>query len=195
MSRDYIGEADAHAALNEKDELEKVVKEMRGDLQKVYWVMFRKGYATMNHAFLEFVGVASKFIDLCDAARKDGVDFRQANVHGDQALPMEAHDAAYLAEKLDCIFGPSLRANPDALKVFVDTIEKREKATPVVHWCNGRKSPINGSAYTACGTRWRDDLPSSITTDVDMVTCRRCIRTIRSMEKRGQLPQRRRQEQ
>lgn len=96
-----------------------LVAKMKKTTKIVYWFFFNQGYGSACHAFLEFNGLMSKYIDLCENADAVGIDFTQANVHNDIALPMESHDAGYLAEKLDCIFGPSLRANPEALEVFL----------------------------------------------------------------------------
>lgn len=74
------------------------------------------------HAFIEFAGLMSVFVDMCKAAQKRGQDFTYANGHADAPLPLEVHQAQYLAEKMNCIFGPSLRANQKAAEMFVQTL-------------------------------------------------------------------------
>jgi len=61
-----------------------------------------------NHPFIEFTGLINEYIMLCEAAHAQGQDFTQANIHSGQALPMQAHNVAYLGEKLGCIYGPAL---------------------------------------------------------------------------------------
>jgi hypothetical protein len=51
------------------------------------------------HQFLEFAGLMSKYIELVERAYEKTGEF--------VVLPMEGHDAEYLLDKLDCIFGPS----------------------------------------------------------------------------------------
>lgn len=70
------------------------------------------------HGFIEFTGLMNKYIDLCDAANKDGVDFNTTNVHHGTPLKVREHDIDYLAEKFECIFGTTLRANPKLAKQF-----------------------------------------------------------------------------
>ena len=70
------------------------------------------------HAFIEFCGLMNEFIKVCETTTKSGGDFMMTNTHNDQPLVMEDYQAMYLAEKLDCIFGPTIRANPQAKKAF-----------------------------------------------------------------------------
>ena len=98
-----------------KESLLHLVEKMRVASESMYWISITPGV----HAFIEFGGMVSKYIDLCARAAEQGVDFTQANVHSGTTLPMEEHDAEYLAEKFECIFGPTLRANPAARKVFL----------------------------------------------------------------------------
>jgi hypothetical protein len=79
------------------------------------------------HPFIEFTGLMNKYIDLCRAAHKKGLDFAMANTHTGQALPVAPHDMAYLAEKLDCIFGPTLRSDPQSQAAFLRGLELDER--------------------------------------------------------------------
>lgn len=58
-----------------------------------------------NHPFIEFAGVMTAYAKSCRRAHAQGVDFTECNVHAGTELPMESFEVAYLAEKLDCIFG------------------------------------------------------------------------------------------
>lgn len=71
------------------------------------------------HPFIEFTGVMNEYIKLCEQAHAAGIDFTNANVHSGQALPMGPHNAAYLAEKLGCILGPTLHTDPEVRKAFL----------------------------------------------------------------------------
>ena len=72
---------------------------------------YRKACWVGHHGFIEFAGLMNKYIELCERARQQGLDFTETTVHGGGApLPMEGHDARYLLEKLDCIYGRSLAA-------------------------------------------------------------------------------------
>jgi hypothetical protein len=70
------------------------------------------------HAFIEFCGLMNEYIVVCENTARAGGDFMMANTHNERPLAMKAHHAAYLAEKLDCIFGPTIRANPEARRIF-----------------------------------------------------------------------------
>lgn len=73
------------------------------------------------HAFLEFTGLINEFIVLCEAAEARGIDWTIADTHTGVTLPMMQFHMTYLAEKLDCIYGPAL-ADPKLRKAFVKAI-------------------------------------------------------------------------
>lgn len=65
------------------------------------------------HSFIEFTGLLNEYIKICEAAEATGdSSWSHANTHSETPLAMREHHIAYLIEKLDCIYGPSLRANP-----------------------------------------------------------------------------------
>jgi hypothetical protein len=63
------------------------------------------------HAFIEFTGLMNEYIKVCAEALARGEDFTLANTHTGKPLPMYPHEAAYLAEKLQCIFSWSPEAS------------------------------------------------------------------------------------
>lgn len=63
---------------------------------------------TQCHAFVEFAGLMNEYIKICARALEQGKDFTETNIHTGEALTIEAYEAAYLREKLECIFGTSL---------------------------------------------------------------------------------------
>lgn len=101
-----------------KEDLVAIVARMHGVVEETYWTFFRSGMGSHCHAFLEFNGVISKYVDICRKAADQGIDFTQANIHSHTPLPVEGHDMEYLAEKLGCILGPLINANPEARKAF-----------------------------------------------------------------------------
>lgn len=103
---------------------EEILKMMQNSVSDMYRRMFLQGFGTHCHAYLELNGIASKFLNMCQAAHAKDIDFRHANVHSGQALPFEVHDAVYLAEKLNCMFGPALQANPEAKAAFLAALDK-----------------------------------------------------------------------
>ena len=64
---------------------------------------------THNHTFIEFTGLINEYIKICLSAAKNGIDFTQANTHTGVGLPVKDYELKYLAEKLNCIFGPILQ--------------------------------------------------------------------------------------
>lgn len=92
------------------EEREVILADMRRTSDAFYGMAVR----TRCHPFIEFCGLINKYIDLCQAAHEAGIDFTNANTHSGTALPVAHHDMRYLAEKLDCIFGPTLRGSPEA---------------------------------------------------------------------------------
>ena len=80
-----------------------------------YWSAFEDAGC---HGFIEFNGFMNEYIGVCRASMEVGIDFRSADVHSGTALLMTGYQAQYLAEKFNCIFGSTLRANPEARAVF-----------------------------------------------------------------------------
>jgi hypothetical protein len=74
------------------------------------------------HAFIEFCGLMNEFVQVCQEAHARGVNFTQANTHSGQELPFAPHHATYLAEKLNCIYGPSLLSNEANRQAFIQTL-------------------------------------------------------------------------
>lgn len=75
--------------------------------------------AAGNHAFIEFTGLMNEYITVCHTALAQDIDFRMASTHTGVALPFKPHHAAYLAEKLDCIYGPALRSDDGFKKALL----------------------------------------------------------------------------
>lgn len=107
---------------NKKERKEQVAK-----MRKVSDAFYGAAANTGVHAFIEFCGLMSKFIDVCERTSQQGVDFNEANTHTGQVLAVEEHDVVYLAEKLDCIFGPTLE-DPKLRKVFFKRMGWDEQA-------------------------------------------------------------------
>jgi len=83
------------------------------------------------HAFIEFCGLMNEFIQVCHRAHQAGLDFTMANTHTGIELPFEVYNAEYLAEKLNCIYGPALISNEKAREAFIATMfEGRFKLAP-----------------------------------------------------------------
>ena len=97
-----------------KDELLALVARMRAVSNATYDLFFRAGMGSEAHAFLEFNGLIAKYVDICHRCAEAGIDFRFLNTHSGEGLPVEVHDMRYLGEKLDCILGPAIHANPAA---------------------------------------------------------------------------------
>lgn len=65
---------------------------------------YRAAVGTDNHAFIEFTGLLNEYIQACEMALANGQDFRHANKHTGEPLPLAPHMLDYLNEKLGCIF-------------------------------------------------------------------------------------------
>jgi len=105
-----------------RDEMEAAIRKMRAVSAAFYPAAANTGC----HAFIEFCGLMNEFIKVCETTMNSGGDFLSANTHNEMPLKMESFQAAYLAEKLDCIFGPTIRENPAAKKVFTEWLLEGE---------------------------------------------------------------------
>lgn len=99
-----------------QEELMEMIGRMRKIASQTYWMLMW----TECHPFIEFNGLMQKYVDICEMAAKKGVQFPDANKHGEVVLPIEEHDMLYLAEKLRCIFGPIIDNNEEARRVLFE---------------------------------------------------------------------------
>ena len=117
-----------HEEVYSSPEREKMISEA----QKVSDAFYQAARNTGFHAFLEFCGLMNEFLVVCREAQKNRQDFTQANTHTGQSLPFEPHNAAYIAEKLNCIYGPTLLANHAARAEFIRMLfDGKYKLVPV----------------------------------------------------------------
>lgn len=100
------------------EELQALVARMREVAARTYALFFRSGMGGEVHAFIEINGLISKYVDMCQAMADEGIDFTASNIHTGRSVPMQVHDAIYLADKIACMFGPMLHGNPEALAAF-----------------------------------------------------------------------------
>lgn len=111
----------APADFNHNEDPDEALAFMRSVSAQFYRLAIQGGV----HTFIEFTGFMNEYIKLCEDAHKAGMDFVHANAHGgdENPLPMETYHAEYIAEKFNCIFGPSLRANPAAMRAFINKLK------------------------------------------------------------------------
>lgn len=109
-----------------KKERAETLRQMQEISARFYDAVFTANMGSKAHAFVEFTGLMNEYISICQAAEKAGIDFGQANTHSGKALPMEPHHAQYLAEKLNCIYGPALLSNKDVRDAFIATLFEGE---------------------------------------------------------------------
>lgn len=98
-----------------KQELEKKLEEMR----TASGIFYSLATQIQCHPFIEMTGFMNEYIKLCEKALEKGIDFTMVSTHTGKGLPMETYEAAYIAEKFDCIFGPTFEQNPAAKKAFL----------------------------------------------------------------------------
>lgn len=82
-------------------------------------VFYGMAVATNVHAFIEFTGLMNEFIKIC----RNTPGFMMANTHNERPLNMERFHVAYLAEKLDCIYGPTLRSRKELMDALAAQVE------------------------------------------------------------------------
>jgi hypothetical protein len=112
----------------DKKEREQILSRMQEVVTGFYGAAQRTGC----HGFLEFCGVMGEYLAVCREAHKNGIDFTQANTHSGQALPIQTFHANYLAEKLNCIYGPSLIQDEAVRDAFISRLfDGKFKLVPV----------------------------------------------------------------
>jgi len=81
-------------------------------------MFYARAFAIGCHPFIEFNGLMNEYIKICERAHRDGIDFPRASAHSGIAIPMATYEAAYLGEKIGCIYGPALQ-DPATLRAFL----------------------------------------------------------------------------
>ena len=98
---------------------EEALVKMKSVVKATYSICACMDIASYCHAFMEFNGLMSKYVDLCENMFKKDIDFRTMNTHLGSPVPCAAHDIEYFAEKLSCMFGPAVRSSAETRKVFL----------------------------------------------------------------------------
>lgn len=141
-----------------KAELLALARRMRAVSDETYWLFYNAGMGAEVHAFIEFCGVLAKYVDICERCAAQGIDFRFLNTHSGSDLPVEGHDMAYLGEKLDCILGPAIRANPAAREALRQALFDTESPAPSASAAPASPrtvySPETTAAYGAVIDAW-----------------------------------------
>jgi hypothetical protein len=99
-----------------------LISKMEKIANDLYWRMFRDNVGTYCHPYIEFCGLLNKYVGLCRQAHAQGLDLSLMSEHHGVPLPAAEHDVMYVAEKLRCIFGPTLRSDPRLAKAFCDAL-------------------------------------------------------------------------
>lgn len=89
---------------------------MLGKMRRARDLFYAHAVAIGHHQFIEFAGLMGEYIVICEATHREGRDFATG-----APLAMRAHNAAYLAEKLDCIYGDAFAVDWELRRVFVDS--------------------------------------------------------------------------
>lgn len=82
------------------EERERALRSMRA----VSSLFYAQAVQIGNHPFIEFAGLMNEYIQCCEDAHRQGIDFTECNKHNGQVLPIKEFRAHYLNEKLECIF-------------------------------------------------------------------------------------------
>ncbi len=65
------------------------------------------------HQFLEHAGIMNEHVKICRAAAAQGIDFATT-----AKLPIQTYEAAYIGEKVGCIFGESFGVSEELIRYF-----------------------------------------------------------------------------
>lgn len=80
------------------------------------------------HSFIEFAGLMNEYINVCrDMTAAGDLTWIHANTHSERGVALRSHHIRYLAEKLDCIYGASLRTSPELAAAFGFVPGKEER--------------------------------------------------------------------
>lgn len=103
-------------------EMRETIALMRKLNSEIYNAMFWSGIGARCHAFIEFCGLQAKYIDICEAALAQGLEFPFSNGHG-APTHLDEHHARYLGEKFGCIFS-SVIDDPKLCAAFLEAARR-----------------------------------------------------------------------
>lgn len=118
-TREYPDDARLPGHQHTLGEMRETIKRMRALNEAFYWSMFQQDMGGRCHAFVEFAGLQAKFIDMCEAALNQGIEFPLANQHSGQVWPLDIHHAEYLGEKFQCIYGFAIGGRAELRRAFI----------------------------------------------------------------------------
>lgn len=101
------------------EERARTINALKQQVQAFYWACFTHNIGGRAHAFLEFCGIMTAYVQVLESAVRAGLDPQELNAHTGEPIPVQGHEIQYLAEKLNCIFGPVLSSNPEARKILL----------------------------------------------------------------------------
>lgn len=104
--------------------LETMLRNLKRAMERFYWQL---AFPIGCHPFIEFAGLMSVFVTVCEESLAAGIDFSQATAHTGQALVAAPHHVTYLAEKFGCIFGPVV-SDPKVMADFLCRLFDRSAA-------------------------------------------------------------------
>lgn len=107
------------------EELATMLEKMKAVCQTFYWQAANTGC----HTFIEFTGLMNEFIKVCEQSAAAGVDFANASTHTGKPLVVYTYNAAYIVEKLDCIFGPTIKSSPEVRAEFAKILGRLDVFT------------------------------------------------------------------
>ena len=122
-------------------------------MQRASNAFYASAATTGVHAFIEFCGLMNEFIMVCRDAETEGIDFRRADTHSGQDLPLRAFRAEYLAEKLKCIYGPSLTKDMEAREAFIKVLFNGQYALTPTERTNGPRLERESTGRAATARR------------------------------------------
>lgn len=91
---------------------------MLAKMKQASEIFYALAQQTRVHQFLEVTGFLNELIKVYKGMHDKGIDF------GTQAAIPATHEMAYIAEKIDCIFGDAL-AVPELRKAFMDSLAQK----------------------------------------------------------------------
>jgi hypothetical protein len=109
---------------------------------------YAKAVTVGVHSFIEFTGLLHEYTTICRNTLEHGADFQQANTHSGMPLKLAEHHIAYTIEKLECIYGPTLEADPAFREAWCALAKPQPQVSEPAR-CSGCDLP-NGHHRLSC---------------------------------------------
>ena len=101
------------------------IEDLREEVEQLYKRLFILNVGGKFHAFLEWCGVMSEHLNICEDMIRNGAPAFSMNRHTGSTPPIPPYRVTYMGEKLECIFDGLIKIETDNTENSVSHLEAK----------------------------------------------------------------------